>query len=179
MLPAPTRVLLDGVGAGQLADLLVAPLHAAGRHPVRVSGADFQRPAGERLEHGRQDALDFRERWTDVPALRREVLAAAGQGSYLPALWDAVRERSARARRQPLPERAVLLVDGLFLLDHDLPAELVVHVALSPAALRRRGVPSWQLSAFTAYDEQSRPGQRCDVLVRAEDPARPAVLFRR
>ncbi len=177
-LPAPTRVLLDGVGSGRVADDLVEGLRAAGRAPVRVRGGDFLRPAGERLEHGREDTDDFRGRWLDVGGLRREVLDAAAQGRYLPALWDAARDRSARAPVRPLPDGAVLLVDGCFLLDHDLPAELVVHVALSPAALRRRGLPEWQVEAFTAYDRESRPGERCDVLVRAEDPLRPAVLFR-
>ena len=143
---------------------------------MRVSAGDFLRPAGERFEHGREDAADFRARWLDTGALRREVLEA--HGTYLPALWDAARDRSARAAVRPLPERAVLVVDGRFLLDAALPAELVVHVALSPAALRRRGVPEWQLEAFAAYDREVRPGEVCDVLVRAEDPKRPALLFR-
>jgi hypothetical protein len=171
-------VLLDGVGEQAAADALVDGLRTAGRPPVRVRGGDFLRPAGERFEHGHEDSADFRSRWLDAGGLRREVLDAATAGRYLPALWDAGRDRSARAAVTPLPERAVLLVDGCFLLDHDLPAELVVHVALSAAALRRRGVPDWQVEAFTAYDRQARPGERCHVLVRAEDPARPAVLFR-
>ena len=96
-------------------------------------------------------------------------------GHYLPALWDSEHDRSARRCREPLPERAVLLVDGVLLLDRGLSADLVVHVALSSAALLRRGVPAWQLPVFATYDEQVRPGERCDVLVRAEDPLRPAV----
>lgn len=159
-----------------LADSLVEGLSAAGRVPLRVRGADFQRPAGERFQHGREDAEAFRDDWLDTGALSREVLAA--EGTWLPALWDAERDRSARAARRPVPPRAVLLVDGLFLLGLGLPAELVVHVALSPAALRRRGVPDWQLPAFASYGEQVRPGELCDVLVRAEDPQRPAVLVR-
>jgi hypothetical protein len=175
-LPTPARVLVDGVGGDDLADRLVDGLAAAGRVPLRVRGADFQRPGGERFEHGREDPEAFRDGWLDVGALRREVLEA--DGTWLPALRDSRRDRSARATRQPLPERAVLLVDGLFLLGLGLPAELVVHVALSPAALLRRGVPAWQLPAFTSYDELVRPGEQCDVLVRAEDPLRPAVLVR-
>lgn len=176
-LPDPARVLLDGVGGGELGDALVDGLVTAGRAPLRVRGADFQRPAGERFTHGREDPEAFRDGWLDVGALRREVLEA--DGSWLPALRDAARDRSAHGRRRPLPEHAVLLVDGLFLLGLDLPAELVVHVALSPAALRRRGVPDWQLPAFASYDELVRPGERCDVLVRGEDPLRPALLVRR
>jgi hypothetical protein len=171
------RVLLDGVGSGPLADALVPGLRAAGRPPLRVRAEDFQRPAGERFEWGREDEESFRTRWLDTGALEREVLTR--KGGYLPALWDAAADRSARRAVEPVPPRAVLLVDGVLLLGRGLPADLVVHVTLSPAALRRRGVPSWQLPAFAAYDDQVRPGQVCDVLVRAEDPARPAVLVRR
>lgn len=169
-------MLLDGLGSEQLADALVDGLGAAGRSPLRVRGADFQRPAGERFQHGREDPDAFRDGWLDLGALRREVLEAGD--TWLPALRDARRDRSARARRQPLPPRAILLVDGLFLLGLGLPAELVVHVALSPGALTRRGVPDWQLPAFASYDALVRPGELCDVLVRAEDPKRPAVLVR-
>jgi hypothetical protein len=169
-------VLLDGVGADALADALVPGLRAASRPPLRVRAEEFLRPAGERLEHGREDALAFRMSWLDAAALDREVLTRGAD--YLPALRDARSDRSARRSYEPVPAGAVLLVDGLFLLGRGLPAELVVHVALSPAALRRRGVPEWQLGAFSAYDQLVRPGEVCDVLVRAEDPQRPAVLVR-
>ncbi len=169
-------MLLDGPGAAELADALVECLTAAGRAPLRVRSTDFWRPPGQRYEYGREDVQAFRELWLDEGALRREVLEA--DGTWLPALWDAARERSARAARRPLPPRAVLLVDGVLLLGRGLPADLTVHVALSPAALRRRGVPEWQLPAFAEYDAQVRPGEVCDVLVRAEDPSRPAVLWR-
>jgi hypothetical protein len=173
------RVLVDGSGSGELAESLVEGVLTAGRRVVRVSASDFLRPAGERFEHGREDAVSFRDRWLDVGALRREVLdAAVVAGRVLPALWDAERDRSARATPTAVGDRDVVLVDGLFLLGLGLPAELVVHVSLSSSALRRRGVPEWQLPAFASYDEDVRPGDSCDVLVRAEDPRRPAVLFR-
>jgi len=154
----------------------VGGLAAAGRPALRVSAGEFLRPAGERLQHGREDAEAFRAGWLDEGALRREVLEA--DGTWLPALWDAGRDRSARRPRLPVPARAVLLVDGLFLLGRGLPAELTVHLALSAGALARRGTPAWQLPAFSAYDLGVRPGEVCDVLVRAEDPRRPALLVR-
>ncbi len=177
LLPDPARVLIDGLGGGSIADAMVAGLVAAGRTPCRVRGEDYLRPAGERFAYGREDPDAFREGWLDVGALRREVLQADGR--WLPALRDAGSDRSARLQRLSLPARSVLLVDGLFLLGRDLPAELSVHVALSPAALVRRGVPSWQLPAFATYDTLVEPGALCDVLVRAEDPLRPAVQIRR
>ena len=159
-----------------MADSLVDGLTAAGRPPVRVSGADFQRPAGERFTWGREDVESFRDRWLDIGALRREVLDRTGD--VLPRLWDAGRDRSARAARVPLPPHGVVLVDGLFLLGIGLPADLVVHVRRSPAALLRAGVPEWQLPAFASYEEEVSPGELCDVLVLAEDPRRPAVVVR-
>jgi len=98
--------------------------------------------------------------------------------TWLPRLWDVARDRSARLVALPIPDRAVVVVHGVFLQGLGLPAELVAHVALSPAALRRRGIPTWQLEAFATYDNEARPGELCDVLVRAEDPLRPAVRWR-
>jgi hypothetical protein len=172
------RVLVDGVGSDELAAALAGSLTAEGRAVVRVSAGDFLRPAGERFEWGREDVQSFRERWLDEGALRREVLDAAAAGTVLPSLWDADRDRSTRAIPVPLPARAVVIVDGVLLLGRGLPAELTVHVALSPAALRRRDVPEWQLPAFASYQEDVAPETVCDVLVRAEDPRHPAVLFR-
>ena len=176
--PGLVRVLLDGHGADSLADALVPGLSALGRAPLRVRGRDFLRPAGERFEQGREDAEHLRTHWLDAAALEREVLARSAEGWYLPALWDAGRDRSYRRAREPVPDRAVVLVDGVFLLGRGLTCELAVHLTLSPAALRRRGVPEWQVPAYEEYDRQVRPGDVCDVLVRAEDARRPAVLVR-
>jgi hypothetical protein len=170
------RVLLDGVGSRALSDMLVAGLTTASRPPKQVHAEDFLRPAGERYELGREDEEAFRTSWLDADALEREVLSR--EGGYLPALWDATADRSARRAVEPLPSEAVLLVDGVLLLGRGLPADVTIHLSLSAGALRRQGVPEWQLPAYARYDREVRPGEVCDVLVRAEDPLRPAVLIR-
>jgi hypothetical protein len=166
------------VGSAALADAVAARLVDAGRPPLRVAAADFLRPAGERFEHGREDASAFLDTWLDAGALEREVLAAVVAGRYLPALRDAHRDRSARTQPRPAPERSVLLLDGVLLLGRGLSADLTVHIAAGAAALARRDVPAWQLPAFVEYERRARPRLRCDVLVLAEDPKRPAVLVR-
>ena len=171
-------MLLDGVGSAALADSLVEGLREAGRAPLRVRAEHFQRPAGERYAWGREDVDALRTSWLDADALEREVLRRAVTGTYLPALRDAGRDRSSRRAVEPVPVGAVLLVDGVFLLGKGLSAELVVHIALSSAALARRGVPDWQVPAFVDYDAIELPRAACDVLVRAEDPLRPAVELR-
>jgi hypothetical protein len=177
-VPVPARVLVDGVGSGALADAVADGLVGLGRPALRVRADDFLRPAGERFELGREDADAFRSTWLDTAALAREVLGPVRDGRYLPALRDAATDRSARAQVTPAPERSVLLLDGVLLLGRGLEAELTVHLALSPAALRRRGVPEWQLPAFAAYERKVQPRRTSDVVVLAEDPARPAVQLR-
>jgi hypothetical protein len=150
----------------------------AGRAPLRVRGQDFLRPAGERFEQGREDEEHFRTRWLDAAALEREVLARSATGSYLPALWDAERDRSYRRAREPVPEGAVVLVDGLFLLGRSLSCELTVHLALSSSALGagacRRGScrPSRRT---TGWSGRARPATcSCGPRTRADRPCSSA-----
>ena len=173
--------MLDGARSADLADALTDGLLADGRPVLPVSAEHFWRPAGERFEYGREDPDSLRLHWLDEGALRREVFGGSHTetASYLPALYDPVLDRSARQQRIAVPAEAVLLVHGSFLLGRDLPADFTVHLPLSSGALIRRGVPAWQLPAYSDYDRDVRPGEQCDVLVRAEDPARPAVLVRR
>ena len=180
------RVAVDGAPAaapGRLADALVAPLRAAGRPVVRVAAADFLRPASVRLEHGREDPDALLGGWLDVAALAREVvdpLGPGGSGRYLPSLWDPVRDRATRAPAQTAPPGAVLVLDGSLLLGRWLDLDLTVHLALRPASLARR-TPSadrWTLPAFDRYAAEVAPEEAADVVVRVDDPARPAVVLR-
>ncbi|MFD1149038.1 nucleoside/nucleotide kinase family protein [Saccharothrix hoggarensis] len=172
------RVLLDGAvptRPGELADALVEPLRALGRPVLRVSAGDFLRPASVRLEHGHQDPDSFRDAWLDVGGLVREVLEPldpGGSGRVLPALWNAATDRAHRADYATLGAGGVLLVDGTLLLDKWLPAELTVHLWLSPGALERQ-LPAewrWTLPAYASYEPHA------DVTVRYDHPTRPALI---
>ncbi|TNC23895.1 nucleoside/nucleotide kinase family protein [Amycolatopsis alkalitolerans] len=176
------RVSIDGAaGTGALADALVDPLRVNGRSALRVSTVDFLRPASLRFEKGRQDPAARYFDWLDENALRREVLdplSPGGTGMVLPALWDAERDRATRLDRTELPASGVLIADGELLLGRGLPFELTVHLSLSPGALRRQ-LPEdehWALPAFARYEDEVRPVEVADVVVRANDPRHPAVL---
>ncbi|MCG6498283.1 uridine kinase [Kitasatospora sp. A2-31] len=178
------RVAVDGAAAarpGALADALVEPLRLRGRPALRVSAADFLRPASVRLEYGRQDADAFHDLWLDDGALLREVLAPldpGGTGRVLPSLRDPVTDRSTRAPYRELPPGGVLLLDGALLLGRWLPFELTVHLALTPAALARRTAPEeqWTLPAFARYEAETGPAEAADVTVRVDDPRHPALV---
>jgi hypothetical protein len=181
------RVLLDGAPPThpeRVADALVEPLRARGHAAVRVSAGDFLRPAGVRFEHGREDPDALLDDALDTGALIREVLdplGPDGDGRYLPALWDAARERSARAGRVAAPAGAVLLLDGGFLLGRWLPADLVVHLAVRPETLARLtpADQAWRLAAEDRYRAETGPEDVADVVVRVDDPRRPGWVVER
>jgi hypothetical protein len=176
------RVGFDGAptaGAGELADALVEPLHAAGHGTARVRTEDFLRPASTRLELGRTNPDAYYEQWFDLAALRREALdplAPGGSGRILTTFWDPVRDRATRAEYQQLPPGGVLLLSGPLLLGTGLDLDLTVHCVQSPAALGRR-TPSdqqWTLPAFERYEDEVFPDSFADVVLRMDDPAHPA-----
>ncbi|WP_326569527.1 uridine kinase [Amycolatopsis rhabdoformis] len=163
-----------------LADALVDPLRLSGRAAVRVPASGFLRPASLRFEHGKRNPDARYTDWLDLGALRREVLdplGADGSGEVLPALWDTERDRATRLARVPVPEGGVVLVDGEFLLGAGLAFDLVVHLWLSPAALRRRlpADDAWALPAYERYESEVDPSLLADVTVRVDDPRHPAV----
>ncbi|MGW3043319.1 uridine kinase [Kitasatospora sp. NPDC001159] len=180
------RVAVDGAGPAHpelLADALVEPLRLRGRPALRVSAADFLRPASIRLEYGHHDADAFHDLWLDDGALLREVLdplEPGGSGRVLPSLRDPVTDRSTRAPYARLPPGGVLVLDGALLLGRWLPLELTVHLALTPAALARRtpADQQWTLPAFARYEAETGPAESADVTIRVDDPRHPALVER-
>lgn len=178
------RVAVDGPAAADpdgLADALAAPLRARGRPVVQVRAADFLRPASLRFESGRRNPDSYYANWLDEAGLRREVLDPAGPGGsgrVLPSLWNAETDRASRAGYLPVPSTAAVLVSGALLLGGGLPFDLTVHLEMSPAALARRTAVdhAWTLPAFARYADEVRPAGFADVVVRVDDPRRPALV---
>lgn len=152
---------------------------------LRVSAENFLRPRSLRLEHGPHDPDAGYEGWYDTYALLREVLdplGPGGAGTWLPALWDAERDRATRQSRRAAPPGAVLVLTGPFLLRWELSGALdaVVHLQTSAAAQRRR-LPAADVDrvvgAWARYLEETDPASRADLVVRCEDPRHPALVL--
>ncbi|MQY12437.1 hypothetical protein SRB5_25710 [Streptomyces sp. RB5] len=176
------RIALDAApaaGAGELAGELARELPPLGRH-VRLVGAEgFLRPASLRYEFGREDPDAYYDGRLDVPALWREVFAPlepGGSGRILPDLWDPVTDRATRSPYTELKPGTVVVLYGPLLLGHWFPFDLTVHLGLTPAALARRtpAAERWTLPAFARYEDEVDPVRAADVLVRVDDPRRPA-----
>ncbi|GAA3370084.1 hypothetical protein GCM10020367_15310 [Streptomyces sannanensis] len=176
------RIGVDGAPAartGEAAEALAEALRARGRAVLVVGTGGFLRPASLRYEYGRRDPEAYFGGWFDVGALWREVfgpLEAGGSGRVLPDLWDPATDRATRSAPVELPPGGVLVVHGPLLLGHWFPFDLTVHLRLSPGALRRRTPEGehWTLPAFARYEEEVDPDGAADVVVRADDPRRPA-----
>ncbi len=85
--------------------------------------------------------------------------------------------RATRAETIELPTAGVLLLVGELLLGRGLHLDLTVHIAVSRQARRRR-VPdelAWTLPAFDRYDIEVDPAGLADLVVRWDDPQRPAL----
>ncbi|MFD7421742.1 uridine kinase [Streptomyces californicus] len=173
---------IDGAPAartGETAGRLAEELGLLGRSVLVVPTEGFLRPASLRYEYGKRDPDAYLDGWYDTGALWREVfgpLEAGGSGRVLPDLWDPVTDRATRTPYRQLPEGAVVIVHGPFLLGQWFPFALGVHLWLSPGALRRRTAEDerWTLPAFARYEDEVGPAERADVVVRADDPSRPA-----
>ncbi|HCA87702.1 MAG TPA: uridine kinase [Streptomyces sp.] len=176
------RVGIDGAPAAhpeEPAERLAEALRRRGRAVLAVPAAGFLRPASLRYEFGREDPDAYYDTWLDTGALRREVfgpLEPGGNGRVLPDLWDAEADRATRSPYAELPPGEVLLLHGPLLLGRWFPFDLAVHVRLSPGALARRtdAAERWTLPAFARYEDEVRPEEAADVVVRADDPQRPA-----
>lgn len=176
------RVAIDGAPAArpqELAARVHEALRVRGRPSLVVDAHGFLRPASLRLEYGRQDVESYWDGWFDTGALWREVfgpLEPGGTGRVLPDLWDPATDRATRSPYVRLPPGGCLLLHGPLLLRHWFPFDLSVHLLLSPGALRRRTPESeqWTLEAFARYEVESDPAGTADVVVRADDPRRPA-----
>jgi hypothetical protein len=145
---------------------------------LRASRSGFLRPRSLRLELG-DDPLAPYERWYDDAGLRRELLDPLGDGrlQVVTTLWDAARDRATREPRRPVPPGCVAVVDGPFLLGWALADAFdhTTHLQTSRAAVHRRGAgelaASWQ-----HYLDEVDPAGTADVVVRSDDPQRPAVV---
>ena len=179
----PTRVALDGPAAaepGTLAHAVADVVRSRGRASTVVAAASYWRDASLRWEHGRRDVDAYAHDWLDLAGLTRELLAPlgpGGSGRFLPALRDPVTNRSARVPYRNAATDEVVIVAGEFLLGRGLDFDATVHLALSSAARARRtaGEWSWTLPAHDQYDRDVDPASVAGLVVRWDDPLRPAV----
>ncbi len=180
------RVGIDGAPPARpdaLADVVAERVRLLGRPVLRVRASDYLRPASLRFERGRTNADAYYEDWLDYAALNREALtplSAGGSGLVRVVHREPDTDRASRAPRVALPPGGVLILSGALLLGAGLALDLVVHVAVSAAALARR-MPAdlaWTSPAYERYSAEVSPTLQADCVVMLDDPRHPAILDR-
>ena len=200
-IPLPDRPVLvavdgvDGSGKTTFADELAGVLRASGRFDevVRASVDGFHHPREHRHALGRTGET-FWSRSFDYPALLRELVTPwrTGPGSsYRVAVHDVDAERPLDLPAAVVPERGLLLVDGIFtqrdeLREHwDLTVLLDVPFEVSVSRMARRdGTVDDQAHPSQAryvdgqriYFATCAPRGRADVVVDNSDLGAPRIL---
>jgi uridine kinase len=199
--PHPVRVAIDGVdGAGKtvLADELVRPLEARGRHVVRASIDGFHRPRAERYRRGPDSPDGYYHDSFDHSALRASLLDPLGPGGdrrYRPAVFDWRRDAPVDEPPRQAPADAVLLFDGIFCQRPELVDDWDLRVFLDvpfDETLRRMLVrdlapsasrPEFERRFWTRYVPGQRlylaavrPRERAQVVIDNADPRQPRLV---
>jgi uridine kinase len=197
----PLRVAVDGrsaAGKTTLADELDAVLRGLGRACVRASIDDFHPPGhAGRSRAGAWTPERYYAEGFDYRTVRELLLAPLGPGGDRRcrlALWDAFHDAPAAGEVVQVPEDAVVVVDGAFLLRPELRDcwDYVIWVQVDPDTMVERGVArdvAWVgpeqavreryrrlwIPLHELYERHTGAPGLADVVVDNSDPAHPRL----
>ncbi len=182
-LDRPLLVVIDGGdGAGKtwFADELADVLRQRRRVAVRASMDDFHHPRAHRHEQGRTGETVW-ARSFDYRALRRELLDPWGRGpgaSYRCRFHDLTSEAYVVAEAEAVPDRGVLVVDGVFAQREELREcwDVVVWLEVPDEERVRRVAARGGFSAQVDDPEQQRYLDAQALYRAVADPVRSADL---
>jgi uridine kinase len=170
----------DGAGKTWFADELGGLLRERGRPAVRASMDDFHHPRAYRHEHGRTGETVW-ARSFDYRALRRELLdpwCSGGGASYRCRFHDLDSDAYVDDPTAVVPERAVLVVDGVFAQREELSGcwDVVIWLEVDDAERVRRVAARGGFTADVHDPDQQRYLDAQAIYRSAVDPVRSADL---
>jgi uridine kinase len=198
----PTRVAIDGrsaAGKTTLADELADAVQAQGREVLRASIDDFHRPGHKgRSQRGGWTPRSYYDEGFDYDAFRTLLLRPLGPGGSRrcrPALFDAFHDVWRPEQWHEVGDRAVAIIDGVFLLrpelaDHwdyvvwlDIDMETMVERARrrdvawvgSEAVVEVRYRQHW-IPTHELYERLIKPQTYAHAIIDNLSPQAPKVL---
>lgn len=183
----------DAAGKTTLADELAATLTTPA---VRASIDGFHRPRAARLRRGDRSPEGYYRDSFDLSTLEQQLLGpfARGASTVTTRAFDH-RTDQPDVVRENLPARAVLVVDGVFLLRPELrhwwTLSVYVHVPEAVTLARARVRDADELRGPDAvetryrerylpgqglYRQEARPHDHADVVLDNSNPASPQLL---
>lgn len=198
----PLRLAVDGIDAAgktTLADELAAKIEGRGGPVLRASLDDFHRPRVERYQKGADSPDGYYADSFDYDALVRVLLDPLGPGGDRWCRFRVFDHLTDTAINEPpgrFPEKAVLILDGVFLLrpelnrywDFRIFVEVDFEVALQRALQRDQNLSGSMEAVAARYHQRYFPAQRfyldsvkprrlADVIVDNNDFNAPAVYI--
>lgn len=195
----PRLVAIDGmscVGKTTLADELIAVVEGAGRPMFHVNRDNFHHARDVRHRRHRLSPEGYLEDSYDIESLRELVIGPVleGENEIRTASFDLASDEPVAVEAVQLPSRAVVIVEGEFLLSpalHDA-WDLAVLLVAEPAAVLERalvrdadlGTPEQvrevylrrYLAAWSLHEERHDPWSRADIVVDLTHPQQPRLL---
>ena len=195
----PVRVAVDGppaAGKTTLADELALLLRSRGREVIRASTEGFHLPRAQRYRRGEFSAEANYHDSFDYDMLCRvllDPLGPDGDRRYRRAVYDVGTDTAVSPPATTAPADAVLLLDGVFLLRPELAGrwDLSIFVSaaferivdrarirdlarLGSAAEVERRFRTRYIPAQKLYFAAASPADHADIIVRNDEPRRPA-----
>lgn len=199
--PHPLRVAIDGIDAAgktTLADQLVAPIEARGRPVIRASIDGFHRPRAERYHRGPDSPEGYYADSFDYEALLESLLLPLGPGGNRQCrlkTFDFRTDTPLQESPRYVPEDAVLVLDGVFLLRPELNptwdcrifVQVDFDVALQRALQRDQHLFGSAQAVAVRYRQRYFPAQRmyldtvqprqiADMIIDNNDPDYPQII---
>jgi len=196
----PVRVAIDGVDAAgktTLADELVPLVESSGRPVIRASIDGFHNPAVVRHRRGSTSPEGYFRDSFNHTALVEVLLAPLGPDGnrlYRRAVFDFRTDLPVDSPVEEAAPRAVLLLDGVFLLtaglrpcwDFSIFVNANFEVTIARAEIRDRDLFGDAAKVRQRYEDRYVPGQRlylseaqperhASVVVDNSDPAHPRI----
>lgn len=164
---------VDGAGKTTFADELAETLRSMSATVMRASVDSFHHPRSIRYRQGRDSPHGFFDDSYDYATLKRVLLdpLTARRGRICRAAFDYRRDAKVVAETEEVPERGVLVFDGIFLHRPELRPywqfsvflDVPFHVSIPRAARRGEGSPDPSSPVNRRYvDGQSLYLSRCN-----------------
>lgn len=185
---------VDGAGKTRLADDLAAHLHAVGIACIRISIDGFHNPRSLRYRLGSQSPEGFYRDSFNLDEFKRLVLdplSPGGDMRYREAIFDHRTDRAVTSEPKQASAPAALIVDGIFLLMHELSGywdlSVLLDVEFEQSFQRmalRDGCPPDPLAEENRryregqmlYIAECRPQDRADLVVEYSEFDRPQIV---
>jgi uridine kinase len=183
---------VDGSGKTTFADELAPYIEAYGRRVVRAGVDGFHNPRAIRYRRGKADAEGFFLDSYNYDALKRNLIEPFQSGrSFQTAMFDHTTDLQVSSARIEPDDRAVLLIDGIFLhrdelfglWDHSVFLDVPFAVSYARMASRDGSDPNPLAKGNHRYYEGQgiyfrtcHPQDRATILIDNSDIESPKIL---